>query len=305
MKDFVNKVFNLINIEANKITKSDVGFSNLVYFVNDEYVIKILEQKGSKNKFYNEIGFYKNVSLSFIPEYVTSGVYSGISYLIIKKVPGKSLYEQWHTFNNSEREKVIKQIADMLKEFNQLENHSFLVKKYIKENQIESWVNTSKGHIELLNEKGYNTSALKEYMTDVIPVIFKDNCLGLVYNDAHFDNLLYDGTKLYLIDFDRILYTSIDYELLILSTMVRNPFKFASEKSEPFVKVEEYQNIIPILKEEYKALFEFPYLKERLFTYYFFYQLGNAYTFDLNYLIEEMLEELKINYDDFKGGYNE
>ena len=53
--------------------------------------------------------------------------------------------------------------------------------------------------------------------------------LGLVYNDAHFDNFILSGDELFLIDFDRVVVASIDYELLIIKSMLDNPCKFASE----------------------------------------------------------------------------
>ncbi len=115
----------------------------------------------------------------------------------------------------------------------------------------------------------------------------------MVYNDAHFDNFLYDGKKLYLIDFDRILYCSIDYELLILQTMVYSPRKFANEIMEPLVNIEDYQEIIPIIKHEYPELFDFKYLSDRVFRYSFFYRLEIAYEYELEWLIKQCLQDFK------------
>ncbi|AUD64988.1 hypothetical protein BK011_04580 [Tenericutes bacterium MZ-XQ] len=291
MKEKVHAILKSENIEHNYIEKSKVGFSNLVYFIDDKYVLKVLEPEGNKIKFMNEIGFYKTMNFDFIPNYVSSGEHEGTIYILMERVSGVSLYEIWHTLSSEKRGAVVEQIANILKEINKVQDHKFLQQKYIRDDLVDIWKNAFTRNIEILNQKGYNTLNLLKYAEERVPIIFKEKRLGIVYNDAHFDNFIYDGDKVTLIDFDRVLFTSIDYELLILNTMVNNPKKFASEDVEPFVNPKDYMDIIPKLKKEYGELFNFEYLDERLLVYSFFYMLGNIYTFKLDHLLTDLIED--------------
>lgn len=291
MLNLIKEILREEEIEYTDLKKSESGFSNLVYFIDDKYVIKVLESTGNEVKFDNEIGFYKSVAFDFIPNYISSGVLNNTKYIIIEKVDGVSLYEIWHTLSKIEREKITVQISNILKIINQITDYSFLNKKYVRSDLTRLYRNAFDINIKILKEKGYNTDVLKEYSNQRIQVIFEETKCGLVYNDAHFDNFIYDGETVKLIDFDRLLYTSIDYELLILGTMVRNPKKFANEKIEPYVKKDDYTEILPIIRTTYPELFDFKHLEERLYIYSFFYTLGNIYTFCLDHLLGEVLNE--------------
>ncbi len=293
MNELLYSILTKEKIKCNEIKKSEVGFSNLVYFIDDLYVIKILEETGNKAKFENEIAFYKNISLSFIPKYISSGVFENTAYLIIEKIMGDSLYDIWHTLSRDDRTYFTVEIAKMLKQFNKINKYDFLHPKYIRDNSIKLWTKAFQNNIKILKEKGYDSKYLESYLDKRVKIVFKEQKLGLVYNDAHFDNFIYDGEKLYLIDFDRIQYTSIDYEMLILSQMVFSPTKFASEKTEPFVDEMDYLEIIPIFMSIYPELFDFEHFQERLYIYTFFYKLSNAYTFNLNDLIVNSLKSFQ------------
>ncbi|XMB85834.1 aminoglycoside phosphotransferase family protein [Mycoplasmatota bacterium WC44] len=290
MDNIVKEILELEGIKYSNITKSDSGFSNQVYFIDDLYVIKMMDHKGNKIKLLNEIGFYKNISMSSIPKYITSGNYNNSVYLIIEKLKGKPLYEIWHTLTTDERNDISSQIANILKEFNSQKEHSFLSRKHIRSNSIDLWTKAFKKNIDILDDKGFDTVNLLDFMENKISIIFKEDKLGLVYNDAHFDNFLYDGKKVKVIDFDRVLYGSIDYELLILKMMINNPKKFANEIMEQYVEIDDFDNIMPIIQEGYKELFQFKYLDDRVFIYSFFYTLRLAYRFELNELIGKLLD---------------
>ena len=117
--------------------------------------------------------------------------------------------------------------------------------------------------------------------------------LGLVHNDAHFDNFIYDNGKIKLIDFDRVLYCSIDYEFLIIKSMVDRPEKFASEEDEENAKKEDYEKFLSILKKYYPEMFNFKFLDDRVFIYQFIYNLGNAYKYGKTEVIKEELEKFE------------
>jgi aminoglycoside phosphotransferase (APT) family kinase protein len=293
MLDIAIDILKNEKIEFNKLSKSESGFSNLVFFVDDDYVLKLLEQNGNELKFDNEMGFYKNMSFDFIPKCISLGEYKNTKYILMKKLKGIPLYEVWHRLSHDERRNVTIQIARILRRINRCSNIDFLNKRYIRDDMIKLYKNAFSKNIEIIKNKGFNTDFLEKYAKERVPIVFKESTLGLVYNDAHFDNFIYDGKTVKLIDFDRILYTSIDYELLILNTMVHNPTKFANERMESYVEIEDYKEILPIIKNEYPELFNFKYLDERLYIYTFFYTLGNIYTFELYDMLPEVLDRFK------------
>ena len=291
MENIIRKILNKHNINYNLITKSKSGFSNNVYFIDDKYVIKITKETTDPEKLKKEISFYKNITTNFIPRYLASGIIDNKEYLITSQIKGKNLYQVWHTLTNEKRISLTKQIAEILKQLH-IQDHSFLSPKYIFLNSIERWKNSFEITIKQLKNLGYNTNLLQKFKNNYIEKLFKEDILSLVYNDAHFDNFIYnqEEDKLYLIDFDRVVYTSLDYELLIITLMTENPSKFANEEDEQFTNKDDYKDILPTLKHSYATLFEHPYLNERMSVYKFISNINNMLKFETT---EEISTEIK------------
>ncbi len=291
IKDILQKE----NIKFSNITKSTSGFTNEVYFADDKYVIKVSSAK-NQAKLNKEIAFYKNSYLEFIPKYIASGCVGDCSYLIISKLKGSPLYSIWHTLDNNERKRISIQVGNILKTFNKL-SQTFLEEKYVQTNWSEKWQRSFALNIDILQKRGFEVEYLKAFAKNSLDNIMSQQKLGLVYNDAHFDNFLKDEEKLYLIDFDRILYGSIDYELLIISQMLDNPCKFANEEDEKNVRLEDYAIVWDNLKSSYPELFDFECLEDRVFIYKFIYRLGAGYEYDRNDWIEKELNLFKKHFN--------
>lgn len=284
MKNIVNEETNNLivdicernNIKCKSIKKADSGFTNIVHIVNDEYIIKIINSFTKPEKLQKEISFYKNVKIDSIPQYVASGKIDDKDYLIIKKLNGKSLYTIWHTLNEQKRKETIIQIANILNTFHK-QKGDFLAEKFIQTDWVTKWQKSFDLNIRILKNKGFDTSFLEDFKNTRLTKIFEENKPCLVHNDAHFDNFLYDDGKIYIIDFDRVLYCSLDYELMVISMMVDNPKKFASEITEKFVVNDEYGSILDELKAHATEMFNFKYIDDRVFIYKFIYYLGQGY----------------------------
>jgi len=289
----IQRILSKENIKYKEIKKSSSGFSNLVYFVDHQFVLKIQYPNEDGHQLKKEISFYQNVTFSFIPKYKSSGSMDGLAYLLIDRVKGEPLYNIWHTLTSDTRESIMRRLTVILKTFHEQTDYTFLPSKYICSDPVKFWENAFQKNIAILNDMGYDASNLSHFVSKHLSKIMEEHKPGLVYNDTHFDNLIYDGENLFLIDFDRILYGSIDYELTILYAMVNNPKKFANESTELLVQEEDYQNIIPIFKQDYPKLFQFQFLEDRIFIYTFFYQLGNAYEYHLDDLIEKCLSDFQ------------
>ncbi len=294
MEQIVKKILEKENIPYNQIIKATSGFTNVVYFADDKFVVKISKDEKTIKKLDKEISIYQNINLDYIPKYIASGAIDDCKYLIITKVKGKSLYSIWHTLSSEERKSCIVQIAKMLNEFNN-QNHEFLDKEYMDSNWIECITNELKARKIGLEELGFDTRFIEEFISQELPELFEENEMGLVYNDAHFDNFIYDEGKLSLIDFDRVRVCPIDYEMLIFKTMCDNPSKFASEDDEEKINDEDYAGIYEIFKNNYKEMFVNPKIDRRIKIYQFNYLMGQAIKCKNKDWIRELLSKFDNN----------
>lgn len=292
MEEIVKRILNQNEIKFDLIKRAETGFSNVVYLIDDKYVIKFCDDKNRKARLKKEIDFYKNNSLDFIPKYIVDGEIDNFCYLIIEQFHGRPIYKVWHLLKNEERKNIVKQMARIFKCFHK-SKFDFLPENKISHDWLKKWQNSFALNISILNKKGFDTSKITNFAEKRLPVIFKQQKLGLVYNDAHFDNFILCDNKLKLIDFDRILYGSIDYELLVIQMMVDNPAKLTSEQNKPNIKPQDYVNIMKWLKHYYPKLFRFKLLNERVFVYQFIYNLGNAYFNNRNDWIEKEIKSFE------------
>ena len=264
--------------ENPQVYRINVGFTNTLYNVNDEYIVKICTDINNEKKFKKEINFYNsNKDNNLIPKLFYSDVdKSTISYMyeVLEKIDGVSLYDVWYKLNENEREDIIKQLCDAMKKF-----HSNKGKYY-------DWVKrTSDLFIELYKKAKESNLFSKEefYLLDEayskFSKLLKSEEFVLVHNDLHFDNIFYKDGKIKLIDFERSIYAPKDFELDILYRMIRKPWKFASEENEKYTKLNDYENIMIYIEKYYPELIHIDYLYKRLAIYdmvYFLKQYINS-----------------------------
>jgi hypothetical protein len=288
MIELIKDILNKEKLNYNKITKVNSGFTSIVYFV-DDMVIKLALQEEKKKKLKKEIDIYKNISLNNIPQYIASGEFNNYIYLIISKISGKSLYKVWHNLTEIQRANCIEQIAKTLKGFNK-QNAEFLNSEYKIIEWEESVLGEFRYNINEIEKLGINTENVSKFVSSTD--LFKDNVFGLVYNDAHFDNFIYDKGKIYLIDFDRVVYAPIDYEMLIFKTMCDNPSKFASEEDESNVFNEDFIKVYAWFNKYYKEIFEIKNIDKRIKIYQFNYHCKHALNMNNREFSKEWLKEL-------------
>ena len=221
-----------------------------MYFIDNCYVIKFSNDENIKEKLEKEITIYKNLDLSYIPKYIASGNYNDYKYLIITKINGKSLYSIWHTLSEKERTNIIIEIAKIIKSFHQI-NGDFLTgynatsfRKHIKNELLKI--------IEKLQKLNLNVKCLQDILNKSFDKLFCDIKIGLVYNDLHFDNFIYDGEKVYLIDFDRTIITSLDYDMMIFKTMCENLASLLMKKMKIILLIANIKTFIKYLEQTIK-----------------------------------------------------
>lgn len=254
------------------IDKINVGFTNTIYSVNDKYIIKICSKTDNEENFKKEINFYNaNKGNKLIPKlYYASTDKTKIPYYyeILEKIEGVTVYDIWHTLNEEQREDIIRQLCDAMKQF-----HS-------NKKVVDNWIDNNKtlfmscfNRAKELNLLTSDEIELLDKASLKFDELFKTNEYVLVHNDLHFDNVFYNNGKIKLIDFERSMYAPREYELGIIYRMIRFPCKFASEENEKYTKKKDYENIMSYIERYYPELIHIDNLYEKLAAYDMIYYL--------------------------------
>lgn len=276
MQEIINKIVpKKLNLFGSNpvIEKINVGFTNTIYKVNDEFIVKICTNSDNENNFVKEIDFYKiNKDNNLIPKLKYFDIdKKDIPYFyeIIEKLDGVSLYTVWHTFSEEQREDVIKQLCHAMKLMHNNKGQSY------------DWIGTLKNRFNLLlNQAKENNIFTEEEMKlldksySYFDEYLKSTEFVLVHNDLHFDNIFINDGKIKIMDFERSMYAPRDFELDILYRMIRKPWKFATDEVEDYVDEKQYLNIMLYIEKYYPELVSVDNLYKRLAIYDMIYFLA-------------------------------
>lgn len=258
------------------VNKINIGFTNTIYNVNDSFIIKICTDINNESKFKKEIEFYNsNKTNTLIPKLYYSNIgKEEVPYLyeILEKIEGVSLYNVWHTLTEEQREDIIKQICDAMKQMHSVKGETFNWIEYNCNKFSNSYVKVK----ELFNEEERNKIEQAYLLFDKY---LDSNEFVLIHNDLHFDNIFINNGKIKIIDFERSMYAPKDFELDIIYRMIRMPWKFASEETEDYTDVTQYQNIMMYIAKYYPELTNTQNLYKRLAIYDIVYYLNQLIRF--------------------------
>lgn len=276
------------------VEKINIGFTNTLYKVNDSYIVKVCTDPSNEEGFKNEIDFYNsNKENTLIPRLY----YLDISkkdvpyfYVILEKVSGVSLYNIWHTYSEEQREDIIRQLCDAMRQMHSVKGERYNWSEYMK-NRFIPLYNRAKELNVFNNEE---QKLLDQAYSNFDKYLESDEFV-LVHNDLHFDNILVDNGKIKIIDFERSMYAPKDFELDIFYRMIRKPWKFASEETEEYTDANQYSNIMSYVKKYYPELVNIPNLYERLGIYDIVYFLAQLVKHpELNELKNDMLSAVDV-----------
>ena len=267
------------------VEKINVGFTNTLYKINDSYIVKVCTDIDNEEEFKNEINFYNsNKDNTLIPKlYYSSTDKKDVPYFyeVLEKISGVSLYNVWHTYSEEQREDIIRQLCEAMKQMHSVKGEKYNWSEYMKKEFTPLYEKAKELDIfndeeQILLERAY--AEFDKYLESYEFV--------LVHNDLHFDNIfVYDG-KIKIIDFERSIFAPKDFELDIFYRMIRKPWKFASEETEEYTDASHYLNIMSYVNKYYPDLVNTPNLYERLGIYDIVYFLAQL-------VIHPELDELK------------
>ncbi|MBS3147798.1 aminoglycoside phosphotransferase family protein [Candidatus Woesearchaeota archaeon] len=281
-RKIISKILLQNEIPLTSIRKIDIGFRNEVYQINENYILKIC--KADESSFKKELLLYSFLR-NKLP--VPDVVFSDFSkkelkrpFAVYRKIPGANLYSRWHLFTDVRRREIVRQICAMLRSLNDISLAD--ISKAVKFEKKINW------HDKILSQIAGNLSKLKS--AKILPPklllrvktfvqkhhpALKQQKLGLVHYDIHFDNILVRGAEVIgILDFEDVDVMSIDYILDTIKRMVDHPKIYAASKYEKFVKKKDYAQLITWFREFYPELFDFDNLDKRLALYALEYDLG-------------------------------
>lgn len=276
------------------VEKINVGFTNTLYKVNDSYIVKVCTDLSNEEEFAREIDFYNsNKANTLIPKlYYSDTTKEDVPYFyeILEKVNGVSLYNVWHTYSEKQRENIIRQLCDAMKQM-----HSIKGDRY-------NWTEYMKKEFNPLYEKAKELNIFSDEEQQLLEQAYSDfdkylesDEFVLVHNDLHFDNIFIDNGRIKIIDFERSMYAPRDFELDIFYRMIRKPWKFASEETEEYTEAGQYSNIMSYVNRYYPEIVNTPNLYERLGIYDIVYFLAQLVRHpELDELKKDVLSAAKI-----------
>ena len=276
------------------IEKINVGFTNTLYIINDSYIVKVCTDINNEEDFKKEIDFYNsNKENTLIPKlYYSDTMKEDVPYFyeILEKVNGVSLYNVWHTYSEEQREDIIRQLCDAMKQMHSIKGDRYNWTEYMKKEFNPLYEKAKELNIFSDEEQ----KLLEQAYSDFDKYLESDEFV-LVHNDLHFDNIFVDNGKIKIIDFERSMYAPRDFELDIFYRMIRKPWKFASEETEEYTDVSQYSNIMSYINKYYPELVNIPNLYERLGIYDIVYFLAQLVKHpELDELKNDVLSAAKI-----------
>lgn len=248
------------------------GFSHEVHKVNDDLILKIFNTSNDRN-FKTECAVLGSHTPTLKPQLVASSDSDNPldrPYILMTFIPGYSLGGRWHLASDEQREALIKQIVEVLRQINALSASD------VGLDPIEDWSLHLEKQGKTLADKLVAKDILAQKDADkAVQVIknaaqwLKTDNLPCVYWDIHFDNFIVDDDfKLKaIIDLENVDIVSLDYPLFVVEKQTHQPEKYLREDEEQFADIKDYVKLRGWYKQYYPEMFDFEGLEERVKVY--------------------------------------
>lgn len=247
------------------------GFSHEVHQLNDDLIIKLFNTENPK-RFDTEVLMLKSELPFLKPKFIASGDAElvGRHYIIMSYIPGTSLGRVWHKATDPQREKLISDIANILKVINTIDPAS--LPGYTNTTWQEKL--TSRGH--KLVQKLLHNHIIDETKAQRIDNVIDrkgqsllNSKLCAVYWDVHLDNFIVnDRFELQaIIDLENVELTALDYPLFAIEKMMHEPHKYLAEEDEKYADVKDYAKLKMWYRKYYPEIFDFKNQKTRVELY--------------------------------------
>jgi aminoglycoside phosphotransferase len=221
------------------------------------------------------------------PEIVAYGGQLGADWLVVRRIAGNVLSRCWPTMSVDERRSAVSQLATILKAL-----HRFVPPNDLPEIDTPQLLG---GHgfravdplLEAI-EKARGMPYVDGMLIEDVRQLVLDTCAAiepfdvptLVHGDLHFENVLWDGTKVTaLLDFEWCRAGPPDLDLDVFLRFCAYPYLHVAEDYEHLTRAEDYADVPSWMAEDYPELFDFPLEFERTCIYSIAYDVRELLLF--------------------------
>ncbi|MEO5840280.1 MAG: phosphotransferase [Acidimicrobiales bacterium] len=208
------------------------------------------------------------------PPIVAYGGEVGADYLILERIPGRPLAHCWASMSDSARQNAVTQLSHQL----QLLHHTRTPQELpaIEAPQLlrAGAANAAEPLMRAIEDARRLPHVDTTLMSDVSLLVHEQaqalepfNDTTLVHGDLTFENILWDGRKLTMLDYEWAHGAPPDVDLDILLRCCALPFLHVAPAYERLADPRDYRNVPGWLAQAYPALFEVPRLGARLVLY--------------------------------------
>lgn len=280
--DFDQKIIQLVSAK-NKlgtlkyISQFNSCLTNRVYDLDNKFVIKLGGIFGGTDLFAHQYDLAEVMKKSGIkvPDFLDYGDIDGVKYLLMTKMPGRSLASEWETLNTGKQENYLEQIAQELKKFHSIKCDNYataICQKKYSDNFMHTVCSTI--DFDQIGTKGLDNDILsiskdlQTFFETKQNILNESGTAALVFNDVWLDNFLVrKGRITAVIDLDWLCQAAPDYELAKIIY-----FFFVPEYFIDFSALKTLQGPmsreIAILKKNHSELFSHPDLLDRFRIYF-------------------------------------
>ena len=255
-------------------------------FLSENFVIKFFE--GRKEKYYsNELLIYNRLDSEYRSSLIDAGEINSIKYIVVTRTKGNTLYSIWGNLNSEEREKCVKQIANILKEITKIEPAKVIDFR----TELTQLYQNAMASVELSSDF---SRRIRAFFSENIRYVSQYEKGYLSYIDVHFDNFLYYDGKIKAIDFEALKIAPLDYQIDRWYRMSRHPHIYANKADRLKIKTEDFADIVLLMKKYYKEAFSSKKQTERLHLYSLIYNLNvmKKHHFEESEMVELLNEDM-------------
>lgn len=233
----------------------NAGFNNMVFSINEKYILKICTNPNRESKFFNEIKFYTENNYSFIPEIITSDITKSkipFYYIIQEKIQGSNLYTVWSSLTKEERKEILDNLLNYMKIIHNKEVEYVDYKNRIIE--IFSY------YLKLLEKDSIISRKKILYLHTLKECIIKkyNTCkMCQIHGDLQFNNIvLMPDKNIKIIDFEHCEIAPIEKEFDSLFRMSQYPHTFLQKDNNNNIDINSFLEVKQYFEDNYTEVCE-------------------------------------------------
>lgn len=270
--DLARKILVQHKIASTTLTPLTGGQVNLIYKIDDKYVLKIGRDKDSSQRLQHEFTLFGSLKNKIpVPEICNFGKFNGNAYQIQQFIPGILLSRIWKKLGSEEKELLAREIVTYLKTLHQINFDDYGLQ--YSDERYKGWVEFWEAKVQWLKAK---LSSIRTYLPEeMLSLVFeyfdtnkhllKDGRPVFVHGDFWPGNILvHEGKVSGFLDFEFASQASKEYELLSIERFCLYPNDY--EEQEKYTSTD-FLDFAVLFKKYYPEMIEIRNLRKRLDIY--------------------------------------